>query len=270
MADKDKFLKAFFKDKHEMDTSSEGDAQVNFSDRENTNRTEILPMNTCNARRRETVSTAPVHVQGLAASSIRYTCTFTTCEKLFDNYKTMRQHYLSNHSLSQSSAELARSVHNNASFHGGALRAGYVADFSNAGPKSVPPASTSNPGPAESTNRCACSFIGCGQLFDSQESMSRHYFFLHSLSQSPTEISTTVTSIGSAQGAPPSAGSVADSHGTATSNIVFPCPFAGCGQVFDTFAKMRRHRDRHSVVEAECPLCPAGSRLWKRVDKLQE
>ncbi|KAI5777330.1 hypothetical protein EDC01DRAFT_635861 [Geopyxis carbonaria] len=49
----------------------------------------------------------------------------------------------------------------------------------------------------------------------------------------------------------------------------FPCTWRDCGAIFDTLPKLRRHKDTHTVVPKLCPLCPAGGKLWTRVDKLQ-
>ncbi|KAI5777321.1 hypothetical protein EDC01DRAFT_791592 [Geopyxis carbonaria] len=50
---------------------------------------------------------------------------------------------------------------------------------------------------------------------------------------------------------------------------LFPCPVANCHAVFDTKPRLRRHKDLHTTIPNECPLCPTGGRLWYRVDKLQ-
>ncbi|KAI5777317.1 hypothetical protein EDC01DRAFT_635847 [Geopyxis carbonaria] len=50
---------------------------------------------------------------------------------------------------------------------------------------------------------------------------------------------------------------------------VFPCQWANCGAVFNTPTKLRRHKDKHTARQVQCPLCPAGGRLWERVDHFQ-
>ncbi|KAI5777316.1 hypothetical protein EDC01DRAFT_635846 [Geopyxis carbonaria] len=48
------------------------------------------------------------------------------------------------------------------------------------------------------------------------------------------------------------------------------CPWPGCGLVFDSYAKERRHRDTHTVIGTRCPLCAdTETKLWVRVDKIQ-
>ncbi|KAI5777318.1 hypothetical protein EDC01DRAFT_635848 [Geopyxis carbonaria] len=49
----------------------------------------------------------------------------------------------------------------------------------------------------------------------------------------------------------------------------FPCNWPDCEAVFGTPTKLRRHRDGHTARQVECPLCPAGRRLWQRVDHFQ-
>ncbi|KAI5777329.1 hypothetical protein EDC01DRAFT_635860 [Geopyxis carbonaria] len=48
------------------------------------------------------------------------------------------------------------------------------------------------------------------------------------------------------------------------------CAWPSCGATFDTYSRLRRHRDSHAV-RVECPLCPRGSTVsYNRVDKLQQ
>ncbi|KAI5777326.1 hypothetical protein EDC01DRAFT_635857 [Geopyxis carbonaria] len=69
----------------------------------------------------------------------------------------------------------------------------------------------------------------------------------------------------------------ADVQGTFQSTVApatteYVCTVEGCGQVFPSYPKMRRHKEKHDIAEREreCPLCAPGGRLWNRVDKLQE
>ncbi|KAI5777319.1 hypothetical protein EDC01DRAFT_635849 [Geopyxis carbonaria] len=82
----------------------------------------------------------------------------------------------------------------------------------------------------------------------------------------PIEVLTTVAHanrIRSASPAPPP-----QQHPAETA-VKLQCNWKNCSEVFDTPGKLRRHKDGHSTPNKECPLCPAGGRLWQRADHFQ-